>query len=103
MNTSEEGVLGQPLSSISANDSTYASGYSGVITFDNTDGYSIGTNATFDNYAQGVPEPGGLVVLAAVIGCAGTRRVRFRQGRNEPRGSTSGCFECGIARRGRGS
>ena len=82
VNVSNEADYSDPLASISATDGTYNSGYSGLLTFDNTDTSqgSVGADATFDNYAASVPEPaaGTLTAGAALLVC---RRRRGNGGK----------------------
>jgi len=68
----DDADLSAPLATITATDSTYGSGYSGLIVFDNTlSPATNGADATFDNYADGasLPEPAsaGAFVLAASL------------------------------------
>jgi hypothetical protein len=85
-NVYELGNPAAPLATISATDTTYASGFNGLFVFDNTASPSTSpADATFDNYFAAaslpVPEPaavggaiGALIALGRHPRCADGRR-----------------------------
>lgn len=72
--------LSTPLATVSATDSTYTSGFTGLIANANqVSGPTAFADATFDNFAVSVPEPGSLALLA-VVAVVGPVVSRWRRG-----------------------
>ncbi len=63
-----------PLQSISVTDTTYASGFGGLLIFDSSAGGNQPASATFDNYRSSVPEPSAVVLGLAALGLLVRRR-----------------------------
>jgi len=70
--------LTTPLATVSATDSTYSSGYTGLVVYDNGTGAN-GADATFQNFdafSTAVPEPGAACIFLAMLACR--RRGRLQ-------------------------
>jgi hypothetical protein len=55
--------LSTPVATVSGTDATYASGFLGVLVFDNSPTGTGAPDATFDNYVAVVPEPSSVALL----------------------------------------
>lgn len=60
--------LSTPLLNVTATDSTYTSGFCGLLVYDNSAGATMSTDTTFDNYFAAVEEPPKLNILDAGFG-----------------------------------
>jgi hypothetical protein len=63
---------------VSATDSTFASGFGGLLVFDDTSAGSGLTDATFDNYVAVVPEPSLIALLALGLTLVGFQARRLK-------------------------
>jgi hypothetical protein len=71
--------LSTPLITVSAFDSTYADGVTGLLVADASSG-GVFSDATFDNFHSTIPEPQSLTLVAAsLLAIASSRRSRFRR------------------------
>src|SRR4029077_10741850 len=58
------GDLNDPLATVSLTDTTYQSGYAGLLASGLIQSANTGVDATFDNFsAQSLPEPGSIVLM----------------------------------------
>jgi len=68
-------ALATPLSTVTANDGTYASGHVGLLSHAFNPMGDSPTDVTFDNFVS-VPEPGTTALLAAALPLVRRRRSR---------------------------